>query len=339
MIRRLVTPLVVTVLVLAGCAQSAGPSEAPATSAPTATASAPASTAPSAEPSEAAACREVQHALGTSCIPADPQRVVTLGYQTSLEYALALGLPVVGFDGDATAPGNVPKYLDPALVSGATFVGDGSAPDLEQVKALDPDLIIYTYDNGNYPQVSEIAPTVVLSVGYTSYRDDFLAAAELLGRTDEAQAFLSQLDARIADVREAVAPTIDGKTVSVFRTVSDGKATIAGEPDYIAELFSEIGAVRPADQKNGYQEIGLEQIGLLDADVAFPAFGFASTTPESLEAIEATRKQFQESPLWSTLKFVQDDQLYPIDPLVYGLHGIYWAYGMLDEIEKTVAAG
>lgn len=315
-------PLVLVIALVAGCG---GGSD---------TAS-PDGSSTSAEP---APCRKVKHAIGTSCIPQDPQRVVTLGYNTPLEYALSVGLPVVGYDGDAAAPNGIPSYLDPALVEGATFVGDGETPDLEKVAALEPDLIIYAYDNGNYPQVSSIAPTIVLKMGYASYRDDFMSAAEMLDREDEAEAFLAELDTRIDEVATEIAPTIDGKTVSVFRTGSDGKAEISGEGDYIAELFEELGAERPDTQKDGYQQIGLEQIGLLDADVAYPAYGYANSDPDSVKANEETREQFESNPLWGTLKFVQDDQIYPIDPMVFGLTGTYWAYGMLDEIETSSAS-
>jgi iron complex transport system substrate-binding protein len=332
--RRLVASLLASLLLVA-CSGGGAPSPIPSPS-PISSSAAP-TTAASVAPSEGA-CREVEHALGTTCVPTDPKRVVTLGYQTALEYALAMGLPVVGFDGDAAAPDHVPTYLDPSLVAGATFVGDGSAPDLEKVKALEPDLIIYTFDNGNYPQVSEIAPTVVLSISYVSYRDDFLAAAELLDRTDEAQAFLGDLDARLAEVKAEIAPVIEGKTVSVFRTTADGKGQMSGQEDYVGELFKDLGATRPAEQQGPYQEISLEQIGILDADVGFAAFGLANHDPEVVEANEANRRQFESSALWSTLKFVQDDQLYQIDPNVFGLHGIYWAEGMANEVSRSVAA-
>ena len=75
----------------------------------------------------------------------------------------------------------IPPYLTDDVPADAAELGSCFAPDLELVKAADPDLIVYTFDNGNYPQVSEIAPTVVLQVGYADWRDDFQGAAELLG--------------------------------------------------------------------------------------------------------------------------------------------------------------
>lgn len=323
--------LALAMILIAACNTPAA-APASASAAPTATV-APSAT-PVASPTEAA-CREVEHALGSSCIPADPQRVVTLGCQTSLEYAVALGLPLVGYDVSPFPP-EIPPYVDASAVAGATPVGSCFEPDLEKVQPLEPDLIIYTFDAGNYPQVSAIAPTVVLQAGYTSYRDDFLGAAELLGRTEQANAHLADLDTRIVALRDKLAPKLGSKTVSVFNTGTDGKARIASTGTYQGELLAELGIERPESQvADDRIEIGLEQIGLLDADVGFATFGF--TDPSTAEAAEATKKQYLENPLWKTLKFVQDDQLYEMDRAVFfGYHGIYWADGVLQDIEAKV---
>ena len=334
MARRLALSLLVSAALVA-CTPAAAPSpSAPATASPP-----PASASPSAaaSPSEAA-CRTVTHALGETCIPADPQRVVTLGCQTSLEYVLALGLPLVGYD-ESPFPPAVPAYIDQSLLDGATSVGSCFEPDLEKVEPLEPDLIVYTFDAGNYPQVSAIAPTVVLQVGYTSFRQDFLDAAELLGRTEEAEAHLADLDGRITALKDELAPVVGGKTVSVFNTTTDGKARIATTGTYQGELLSELGIERPESQVADDQiEIGLEQIGLLDADVAFAAFGF--TDPSTEEAAEETRQQYLDNPLWQTLAFVQNDALYEMDKaILFGSHGIYWADGVLQDIEAKVVGG
>jgi iron complex transport system substrate-binding protein len=315
------------VIALAGCTGST-PTQAPATptAAPVATVTPTAQPSPTEEP-----CRTVTHAAGDTCIPANPVRVVTLGCQTSLEYALALGLPVVGYDVSPWPP-EIPPYVDAGLLAGAKSVGSCFEPDLELVKPLDPDLIIYAFDAGNYAQVSAIAPTVVLQVGYADYRDDFVAAATLLGRTDAGNTFLAGLDSRIAALKAKLAAKFSGKTVSVFNTGTDGKARILTTGTALGALITDLGFERPADQIAADRlNISLEQIGLLDADVAFATFGF--TDPSTADAGAATRKQYTENALWKTLKFVQDDQIYEMDKEVWSLHGIYWADGVLLDLE------
>jgi iron complex transport system substrate-binding protein len=344
-LKRLWGASLVILLVLSSCT-SAAPTAAPT---PTTTATptvAPPTEAPTEAPTETptevpteapteTACVEVEHALGTVCVPTAPARVVTLGCQTSLEYVLALELPLAGYDGDAFEP-HLPPYIEPTEVGDATFVGSCFEPDLEQVAGLDPDLIVYSFDAGNYPQVSAIAPTVILPLGYASYREDFLTSAELLQQTDKAEEVLAELDGRIATLRDQLTPVLGGKTVSAFRTQTDGEARIFGQQTYLGELLADLGIERPPDQQGDNVDISLEQIGMLDADVGFVVHGFASYDPSNTDAVEATRDQYLDNPLWATLTFVQNDEVYVMDPLVWGFHGILWADGMLEDIADKV---
>ena len=329
---RIVTALFVAVAIAAcsGAPGSPAPSSS-STASPVTSASPSITTSPS-----PAACVTVTHALGESCIPSDPQRVVTLGCQTSLEYALALGLPVAGYDVAPWEP-IVPPYLADDVPAGAAQLGGCFAPDLELVKAADPDLIIYTFDNGNYPQVSAIAPTVVLQVGYADYRDDFLGAAALLGRTEQANAFLADLDMRIASLSAELAPVVQGKTVSAFQTATEGKASYYGAGSYIGALLADLGITLPPDQSGSFGEVSLEQIGLLDGDIGLAVYGY--TDPSLAADADKTKQQFLDSPLWKTLEFVEKGQLHEMDKETWSLHGIYWADAMLEDLRANLLAG
>jgi iron complex transport system substrate-binding protein len=336
---RLLGAMLIALLVVAcggGAAPSAAPSVAPSVAAtvtptePPAASVAPSTPADSTDPS---ACVDVTHALGVTCMPTDPQRVVTLGCQTSLEYALALGFPVVGYDVSPWEP-LIPPYLTDEVPADAAQLGSCFAPDLEAVAAADPDFIIYTFDNGNYPQVSEIAPTVVLQAGYADWRDDFTNAAATLGRTEAADAYLADLDTRIDALKGELAPVLGGKTISAFQTTTGGKATAYGSESYIGALLTDLGLTLSPDQVTSYQEVSLEQIGILDGDAAFVVYGY--TDPSTAEDGEATKQQFLDSPLWQTLKFVGNDALYEGDGEVWGVHGIYWVDGMIDDIRAKV---
>ncbi len=329
---RMFGTLLVAGLVAAACSGGA-PSTAPTRASSTPPGAATPWARAAASPTAAGECVKVTHALGESCIPAAPQRVVTLGCQTSLEYALALGLPIVGYDVAPWEP-VIPPYLDPAPLADAATLGSCFAPDLELVNQADPDLIIYTFDNGNYPQVSEIAPTVVLQVGYADYRDDFLAAAELLGRTEQANAVLADLDTRISALAAELRPIVEGKTVSAFQTATGGKATYYGAGSYIGALLADLGIELPPDQSGSYGEVSLEQIGLLDGDIGLAVYGY--TDPSLGEDADATKQQFLDSPLWSTLKFVRDGQLHEMDKEVWSVHGIYWADALLEDLRAKL---
>ena len=82
--------------------------------------------------------------FGTTTIDGPVERVVALG-PTDLDAALALGAPVVGAASSGLGDG-MPPWTDAAEGAGDVTVlevtGDASSVDLEEVAALDPDLIL-----------------------------------------------------------------------------------------------------------------------------------------------------------------------------------------------------
>lgn len=119
----------------------------------------------STDPAEADT-KPFEHAYGTTEIPVDPQRVVTLGW-VDVEHALTLGVTPVGFRdwfGSGLNPwaaelvtGDQPERVD----------ADDGDYRYEYIAALEPDLIFVNAYEGDpifteamYDKLSEIAPTV-----------------------------------------------------------------------------------------------------------------------------------------------------------------------------------
>ena len=119
----------------------------------------------------------LKHDEGVTQIEGIPQRVVVLDEESlGMMYALGLGDKVVGVGGPrlslvALQEGNViPSEIrntgfmaEGKLNSTAQYVGSWTAPNLETITALKPDLIIRLTWNGNeknYGQLSKIAPTI-----------------------------------------------------------------------------------------------------------------------------------------------------------------------------------
>lgn len=145
------------VLVLAGCGSDDNADGDPAT----AGASAPANEAET--PSEHAAAAEariVDHMLGSTEIPSDPQRIVSLGTALEFEVATLLGLEdrIVGVQGFVLSN----DYLD--FAEDIVDVTPGGEINIEQIAALDPDLIVghHLALEDIYDELSQIAPTVVM---------------------------------------------------------------------------------------------------------------------------------------------------------------------------------
>ena len=183
--------------------------------------------------------RSVTTVLGTYEVPADPQRVVCIDSRLDLEPAVALGLNVIGHAYGEPEPW-VPA--DPDWV----FVGE--IPDLEQVLALDPDLIICTdvgdHDSEYWPinRLKDIAP--VLPPAYVQPWKEILAQlGSWTGRDGAADAVLAEYDALISDIKQRRAEQIASKTIAVVQPWSDGTVYLQAEmsllqPQVMADLGS-----------------------------------------------------------------------------------------------------
>lgn len=105
---------------------------------------------------------ELTHAQGTVVISERPQRVVVLG-SADAQIASALGVPIVGAVRDpSSADGNWPGMAEP--LPAELLVLDSTGPNLEQIAALHPDLILATSAQPAYTQLydqlSRVAPVV-----------------------------------------------------------------------------------------------------------------------------------------------------------------------------------
>jgi iron complex transport system substrate-binding protein len=102
--------------------------------------------------------RTIEHALGTTQVPAEPRRVF-VSHGVVVDTALALGVEPVG----AFNFGTRGNFLDDRLPDDAEVLG-GPTPNLEAIAALEPDLILDIDLNveETYDELSRIAPTVAV---------------------------------------------------------------------------------------------------------------------------------------------------------------------------------
>lgn len=153
----------------------------------------PEPTSPAASVGDAPATRIVEHAMGATEVPAEPQRVVVLD-TGELDSATALDVAPVG--GVTALPGlPILEYLQTAAAS-MEVVGTIEEPDLEAVAALEPDLILSSELRHEkiYDELSQIAPTVFTETVGVTWKENFLIPS----RRD---AHLSQRDLHRDDPR------------------------------------------------------------------------------------------------------------------------------------------
>ncbi len=225
----------------------------------------------------AGASATITHKFGTTEVPADPERVVAVGFNDQ-DFALALGVVPVGarqFQGgiDITRRPWAQKELGGARLE---LVG-AEEIDFEKVAALRPGLILGVYSGmtkKDYDLLSGIAPTVAQSADHIDFgqpwQEQLAATGTALGRAGQADRVRARVQERFARAREDV-PALEGATLAFGAATADGFAVYAGQ-DLRVRFFTDLGmrtapAIADLVGDRFYADLSPERIDLLDADV------------------------------------------------------------------------
>ena len=228
--------------------------------------------------------------LGTYDIPTNPQRVVTIDSRLDLEPAIALNLPVI-----ATCYDNPTAWVptSPDLLAFPGIV------DVEQVAALEPDLIIcVNLDNEWWPAptLNQIAP-VVTTEFEIHWRDNLTNLSQWLGTTERLEEALAEYDALIADIQTRHAEKIAEKQIVYLQFFPEDGVVRYNIGQFLqAFVLQDIGGT----PLSGFQDLESAVISterlveLADAD-GFLVQNFGDSLYEYLE----------EDVLWQTLPAVK----------------------------------
>ncbi|WP_336028502.1 iron-siderophore ABC transporter substrate-binding protein [Geodermatophilus sp. FMUSA9-8] len=253
---RLVVPL--AVLALTGGLTACGSEEEPAADAGSSSSS-----------SSGAFPVTIENKFGTTEIPEEPQRVVTVGFNDQ-DFVLALGVTPVGErellgDYDATTR----PWAEEQLPDEEIPTVGGEEIDVEAVAALEPDLIVGVYsfmDEAVYEQLSGIAPTLAQTDEYadgaTPWQEQTLLIGQALGREDEAQALVDDVEGRFETAVEEN-PDFAGKSIAVDLTGVGSGHYLLGSDDLRTQFFTDLGFTVPETST----DVSQERLDLLDADV------------------------------------------------------------------------
>jgi iron complex transport system substrate-binding protein len=222
----------------------------------------------------------VTHALGTTEVPAAPQRVVTVGV-TEQDFVLALGVtPIAVTEWYGDQPFATWPWAQDALGDAEPEVlSTADGLQLERIAALAPDLIIGT-NAGLTPEtwqtLSKIAPTIAHPEGFPDYFAPWdvqtVLIGQALGLASEAEQIVDDIKGRFAQAREEH-PEFDGKkAVFLQNAFYDGRA-IAYQDGLSTAFLTDLGftippEITPFQQDGGQAYIPLEKLDVLDvADV------------------------------------------------------------------------
>lgn len=258
--------------------------------------------------------KNVEHALGESEVPVEPERVIALDPYVTLPTALLVGAPVIGtsrppFGEDATA-----VYIEEDT-EGIEDVG-WIEPNIETVASLDPDVIIgyETFVEEPYEELTEFAPTVGIEPAFgDEWRSNVRKVADVLGRGEMIESEFDRFDGRIEEFRSEMGDRLGGFTVSLvnIRALDDIRIYVR---DVASEIMAEAGLVRPPTDETPPDEtfvnMSAELLPEIEADAIFYFVGSAGTNPE--EAAEQTG-ELQANPLWQGLPAVENERAYEVD--------------------------
>jgi iron complex transport system substrate-binding protein len=212
----------------------------------------------------------IEHALGSSDIAGQPERVVVGTDFVDLEYTLALGVvPVAYGNSGSWGRGTLPWQLGTGIEDVPQIDVTGFVLSPETVIEYDPDLIIsMTYVVTDVAeQLGQIAPLVGLEFG-RPWRDGLRLTAKALGRSEIGEERIAETEALIAEFAERLAP-LRGKKIMIGSLYGDTLYVI-GEGG-IAEQFAELGLTfvpTPSADANGLANYSIENVDILqDADI------------------------------------------------------------------------
>lgn len=252
----------------------------------------------------------IEHAFGETVIPSEPTRVVTWGWG-SADAAIALGVVPVAIpfqEYGGSAEGVWPWIRDALGAIGAvipTVLPNATEPPFEAIAAAQPDVILAAYSGiteSDYALLADIAPTVAYpgEPWSTPWRDLIGIVGTALGRRDQADAVLRDIDEQVAAQAEAH-PELAGKSVAMVWDTADS-FYVYKPADARVQFTLDLGLVSApsvdalsTDESTFYFTLSRERLGELTSDILVSY----ADTPEAAQA-------FLTSPAAQLMKQVTD---------------------------------
>ncbi|WP_129976357.1 iron-siderophore ABC transporter substrate-binding protein [Rhodococcus sp. Q1] len=279
--------------------------------------------------------RTVEHFRGSTTIENEPTRIVALDTSYA-DAVLLLEAPLVGHVDYRTE--GFPDYLGDSREYAADAVSVGKTADvsLEQVAALEPDLILSAEvrDGENYEELSAIAPTVFSQSTGPTWKDNIRLVAQAIGKEDLAEQKISEYEERAAAIGADINATAGNPTISIVRFAGEPTARLYRTSSFSGVVLEDAGLARPASQgpdpsdpSSIMNAVSPELITEAEADVIF-----VTTYDLGDGKAQAAAQPFVTNPLWQNLqgrKVEVDDSVWMMPVSIQGAHRI------LDDLADT----
>ena len=283
----------------------------------------------------------VEHALGQTVVPAEPERVVAMTNRDA-ETLLALGVTPVGIQSQFGFESGVGPWAEPMLEGARPEVWLGMEISYEAVVAIDPDLIVFAnsgVDAEVHERLSAIAPTIGLPVGAAPWaatpQEMTLIIAQALGREEDGAALNAELDAYLSGQREQY-PAFAGTSLSYIdifqRTIFAYPADNIVTNILLSVGFEPSAGIASLPENASHLDVSEERLIEFDADVlVVDAHG------RSVETLRA------ELPTFGRLDAVREGRVFPIGDMALAtsspLSIPYALDRLLPQIAEALEAG
>jgi iron complex transport system substrate-binding protein len=183
--------------------------------------------------------RTISTVMGDVEVPVNPQRVV-------VDYII----------GDVVALGVVPLGVAKSEEGGEnTAFADKITESVkienwdmepEEIMALDPDLIILSFSQKPYEDLSKIAPTVYVPYGDMTTKDRIQFIGNVLNKNEEAQAVLNAYEEKISDAKQKLHDAGLSETTVTIGQFNDKENYIAGAKHAVGVMaYNDLGLKVP----------------------------------------------------------------------------------------------
>ncbi|MFI2103937.1 iron-siderophore ABC transporter substrate-binding protein [Isoptericola sp. NPDC019693] len=299
----------------------------------------------------------LEHAHGTTTIDAKPERIVTLGWMAE-DVVASLGIVPVGVPTNyAGEDGYSPWFseyvteeLDGELPEIIEVDGEGEF-DLEQILALEPDLILAPHSGMTevqYERMSEIAPTVPYAeTPWLSgpWQDFTREIGTAMGESELAEERIDQTEETIAQTA-AEHPELQGTDFIYGVTLWEGETEmgIYVSDDPRVQFVEQFGLVispsleaATEDAEDFAGGVSLENLDTLETDVFVAWEGGAGRTDATLQDPLVSRW----GPIAAGTYYVMNDKGFAMATSAPTVLSIPWVLdeGFLDDLSSAVAGG
>lgn len=251
--------------------------------------------------------------LGREITVSNPRRVATLIGSFTDIWMLAGG-EVVAAANDSW------ESLELDLKEDVVNLGSILEPDIEQLLAAQPDLVIGSANTDGDLEMEDILTQAGIPVAYfaVSNFDEYLhmldICTQITGRRDLYEENGLKVQQQIEETKER----IDGSNPTVlFLRASSTSVKAKGSQDNVCgEMLADLGCVNIADSNDGL----LEELSMEAIIVADPEYIFVTTQGTNYDAaMQNVEEMLLSNPAWASLTAVQNGNYYLLDKHLYNL--------------------